>query len=121
MKDGVPGYNLIQPFHRSSPGASTILLNRGFITSTRAQAIREGKERPHIPEGGEVEVEGMLTKKFDSGKGNWVPENQPETNEWFWKDVEGMARWCGEERGVQPVLVDTIDSEWRFCGFVTEC
>lgn len=37
----------------------------------------------------------------------------PERGEWFWKDVERMADWCGgEERGVQPVLVDVIDREW---------
>jgi hypothetical protein len=36
----------------------------------------------------------------------------PERGEWFWKDVERMADWCGgEERGVQPVLVDVIDRE----------
>lgn len=34
----------------------------------------------------------------------------PEKGEWFWKDVQRMADWCGgEERGVQPVLVDVID------------
>lgn len=36
----------------------------------------------------------------------------PERGEWFWKDVDRMADWCGgEERGVQPVLVDVIDRE----------
>ena len=36
----------------------------------------------------------------------------PEKGEWFWKDVQRMADWCGgEERGVQPVLVDAIDRE----------
>jgi surfeit locus 1 family protein len=36
----------------------------------------------------------------------------PEKGEWFWKDVQRMADWCGgEERGVQPVLVDVIDRE----------
>lgn len=36
----------------------------------------------------------------------------PERGEWFWKDVERMAEWAGgEEKGVQPVLVDVIDRE----------
>lgn len=34
----------------------------------------------------------------------------PERGEWFWKDVERMADWAGgEEKNVQPVLVDVID------------
>jgi hypothetical protein len=38
----------------------------------------------------------------------------PERGEWFWKDVERMADWCGgEAKGVQPVLVDVIDRESR--------
>ncbi len=114
VKDGVPGYSLVQPFHRSDPGSSTILVNRGFITSTRATAIREGRERPPVAEGdsekgGDVVVEGMLSKKFDTGRRRWQPDNEPEKNQWFWKDVEGMADWCGVDRGVQPVLVDAID------------
>ena len=55
-------------------------------------------------------VEGYLSKLIGQG---WSPENMPERGEWFWKDVDRMADWCGgEERGVQPVLVDVIDREW---------
>ena len=114
MKDGVPGAHLVQPFHRSGEGASTILVNRGFITSTRANAIRGGRERPPLADGegnGDIVIEGMLTKLFETGRKRWAPDNEPEKNEWFWKDVEGMAKWCGEESGVQPVLVDAIECE----------
>jgi hypothetical protein len=52
-------------------------------------------------------VEGYLSKLIGQG---WSPENMPEKGEWFWKDVQRMADWCGgEERRVQPVLVDVID------------
>ena len=110
VKDGVPGYELIQPFHRSAEGSSTILVDRGFVTTTRATAIREGREPPPPAGDGDVVVEGMLSKKFDKGKGRWQPDNEPENNQWFWKDVEGMAEWCGTGR-VQPVLVDAVDCE----------
>ena len=112
VKDGVPGAHLVQPFHRSGDGASSILVNRGFITSTRANAIRGGRERPPMVEGesnGDIVLEGMLTKLFETGRKRWAPDNEPEKNEWFWKDVEAMAKWCGEDRGVQPVLVDAIE------------
>lgn len=110
VEHGVPGAYLIQPFHRAEPGASTIMLNRGFITKTRADAIRAGTQAPGGEVGQEVIIEGMLTKKFDEGKGSWQHDNQPEQNLWFWKDIPGMAEWFGgETKGVQPVLVDAID------------
>ena len=62
--------------------------------------------------GKELVIEGMLSKKFDEGKGSWQHDNEPEKNLWFWKDVPGMAEWLGgEEKGIQPVLVDAIDGE----------
>ena len=121
VEQGAPGYNLILPFSRASEGGSTILLNRGFITSTRATAIRRGREIPPGLSGGagdaggdgEVVVEGMLSKKFDAGQGRWAPDNVPEENQWFWKDLQGMVAWCKTQKGteVQPVLVDAIDRE----------
>ncbi|OCF44748.1 mitochondrial protein required for respiration [Kwoniella heveanensis CBS 569] len=114
-KDGFPGYHLILPFARSD--GSTILVNRGFITTTRATAIRERRQAaPGLnidggSDGKEYEVEGMLTRKGE--RTIWSPENNVKTNEWFWKDVEGMAEWAkvasGGEREVQPVLVDAIE------------
>lgn len=110
VKDGVPGYALIQPLVRPN-GASTILLNRGFITTTRAAAIRAGKEGvPGPAQDEEVTVECMLMRPGEMGF--WTPENKVEGNEWFWRDVVGMAEVAGgEEKGVQPVLVDAIDRE----------
>jgi surfeit locus 1 family protein len=85
---------------------STILLNRGFIPNPQAVAIRQGHEPPPNL-GEEIVVEGYLSKLNGQG---WSPENEPERGEWFWKDVERMADWAGgEEKGVQPVLVDVID------------
>lgn len=113
--DGVPGYNLILPLVR--PGGTTILVNRGFITTTRAAAIRSGEElAPGLEQapanglGEEVVVEGMLLRPGE--RSVWTPENNKEGNEWFWRDVKAMAEWVGgEEKNVQPVLIDAIDGE----------
>ena len=121
VEEGVPGWDLIQPLSRSPPQSSlspahifnselenpsTILLNRGFIPNPQAASIRAGHEPPPNV-GEEIVVEGYLSKLIGQG---WSPENMPEKGEWFWKDVQRMADWCGgEERGVQPVLVDAID------------
>jgi surfeit locus 1 family protein len=123
VEDGVPGWDLIQPLSRSPPPSSlspaqifssnienptTILLNRGFIPNPQAASIRAGHEPPPNV-GEEIVVEGYLSKLIGQG---WSPENMPERGEWFWKDVQRMADWCGgEARGVQPVLVDVIDRE----------
>ncbi|KAK8870069.1 hypothetical protein IAR55_000639 [Kwoniella newhampshirensis] len=114
-KDGFPGYHLILPFVRAS-GGSTVLVNRGFITTTRATAIREGRQVPPglSSDGGstgeELVVEGMLTRPGEMTV--WTPKNNKETNEWFWKDIEEMAEWCGgEQKGIQPVLVDAIEDQ----------
>ncbi|WVQ79618.1 hypothetical protein IAT38_001718 [Cryptococcus sp. DSM 104549] len=109
--DGIPGYHLILPLVRD--GGSTILVNRGFITTTRAQAIRAGEVPDGLaPDGGpskeEIVVEGLLPSTGQRTR--WSPDNNLETNEWFWKDVEGMAEYVGgKEKNVQPVLVDAID------------
>jgi surfeit locus 1 family protein len=120
VEHGAPGSYIIQPFIRSD--GSTVLLNRGFVTVTRADAIRAGKQVPQGMTGEEVVIEGMISKKFDEGKGWWAHDNEPENNLWFWKDIKGMAEWVksqgGDELGeVQPVLVDAIDREFgRPCG-----
>ncbi|ODN72673.1 hypothetical protein L202_08113 [Cryptococcus amylolentus CBS 6039] len=110
--DGIAGYHLILPFHRSD-GGSTILLNRGFITTTRATAIRNRSQSvPGLTADGqstgeEVVIEGLLPKTGE--KSGFTPDNKLETNEWFWKDVDLMAEVAGgAEQNVQPVLVDAI-------------
>jgi surfeit locus 1 family protein len=116
--EGFPGSHLVQPFVRSPSASdptsqpSTILVDRGFITSTRANAIREGREEPPIgpnpvDASGEVVIEGMLKK--EESQGSFQPKNDPEHNLWFWTDVKAMADWVGGEgKGVQPVLVEQI-------------
>lgn len=53
-------------------------------------------------------MEGMLLKPGE--RSVWTPDNNVEGNEWFWRDVETMAKLAGgEENNVQPVLVDAIE------------
>ncbi len=114
--EGFPGAHLVQPFARTpaDPTArpTTLLVNRGFVTSTRADAIRSGAQEPPdgpnpVDGGGEVVIEGIL--KREEGQGRFQPTNDPQANMWFWSDVEGMAQAVGgEEKGVQAVLVDQI-------------
>lgn len=116
VEQGIPGWNIVLPFSRAADGGSTILVNRGFITEAKVKAIRDGSDRPPgLPESGESEemvMEGMLAKTSEGGKGRWTPENKPEENQWFWKDMGAMAAWVSREgREVQPVFVDVLDGE----------
>ncbi|WOO83404.1 Surfeit locus protein 1 [Vanrija pseudolonga] len=113
-RDGVPGFHLILPFDRSAAGGSTILLNRGFIKTAEGESIRRGGRVPGLGPNGEpsdeVVVEGMLTKADPNAKSYFTPDNKPEKGEWYWKDVPAMAEAVGgEERNVQPILIDAID------------
>lgn len=119
--EGAPGFNVVQPFVRSpsSPGGqpSTILVNRGFVTTTRANAYREGRDAP--PPGttmgtrfdeGDVVIEALVRK--DEGRRAFQPDNDPAGNTWYWSDVTAMSKAAGgEEKGVQPVLIDQIFGE----------
>ena len=92
VKDGSPGYGLILALDR--PNGTTILLNRGFITTTRATAIREGREMPPgisaDGTGEQVTVEGMLLKP--SEKGMFTQDNDIERNQWHIKsDLEYLS------------------------------
>lgn len=115
-REGIAGYHLILPFDRSAEGGSTILVNQGFILTAEGDAIRSGeKPVPGLGPNGvgeETVIEGMITKVDHDSKSYFVPDNQPENNHWYWKDIPEMAAWVGgEEKGVQPVLVDVIDRE----------
>lgn len=86
-------------------------MNRGFITSTRAQAIRQGAEKVPPPlgkrEGEEVVIEGML--KLPEGKGTFTPDNKVPSNEWYWMDLDEMTRVAGADgKRIQPVIIDEI-------------
>ena len=114
-REGVAGYHLLQPFDRSETGGSTILVNRGFIKTAEGDAIRTGEKPipgmgPNNSPSKEVVVEGLLTRADPNAKSYFTPENKPDENRWYWKDVPAMAEDVGgAAANVQPVLIDVID------------
>ncbi|KAH7334226.1 SURF1 family-domain-containing protein [Rhizoctonia solani] len=117
-RDNVLGYYIISPLIRGD-GASTILVNRGFVSRDsleRAKQVMSGV-RPDIPKiaglvadaaaQGKVQVEAMLTSS--AKRNTFTPDNKPETGEWYWADAEAMAKVASGQNGdVQPVLVDEL-------------
>ena len=94
------GYYVITPFVRDD--GSTVLVNRGFTpTELKAQSDRAAG----LIEG-ETSVTGIL--RASEPRGLFVPAPDPVKNEWFNRDVSGIAaaRGLGD---VAPYLIE-VDS-----------
>lgn len=104
VKDNKPGYNLITPLKR--PGASTILVDRGFVEHDLGPAARDNKT-VDLKDEGQVEVTGML--RLQPKKNSFTPDNKPEVGEWYWADIDQLTQYAGgQAAGVQPVLIEAI-------------
>lgn len=96
MRDGEQGYMVVTPLERGD-GASTVLVNRGWIPKRLRDQRRRGEGA--LPEG-EVVVEGMLREPWK--KNMFTPDNRPDKGEFYFPDVRQMA----DLTGAQPVWVE---------------
>lgn len=96
MRDGQDGYLVVTPLERDD-GASTVLVNRGWIP----KKLRDQKDRADgsLPQG-EVTVEGLLREPWK--KNMFTPDNKPEEGKFYFPDVYQMA----EVTGSQPVWIE---------------
>ncbi|KAL1875141.1 hypothetical protein VTK73DRAFT_10278 [Phialemonium thermophilum] len=95
MRDGEQGYMVITPLERGD-GASTVLVNRGWIAKDKANQ----RDRPDSLPQGEVTVEGLLREPWK--KNMFTPDNRPDKGEFYFPDVEQMAKLSGS----QPVWIE---------------
>ncbi|KAH8835453.1 mitochondrial protein required for respiration [Flagelloscypha sp. PMI_526] len=99
VKDGVAGVRVVTPLLR--PGASTILVDRGFVATTQLSQLplHDNSETVHLL--------GMI--RSSQPKNAFTLENKPEKGEWHWIDTEAMAGYAGgAAANVQPVFVEQI-------------
>jgi surfeit locus 1 family protein len=96
MRDGEEGYQVVTPLEREGERASTILVNRGWIS----KKMRRQSDRPGSLPQGEVKVEGLLREKWK--RNMFTPLNRPDISEFYFPDVEQMAALTG----AQPVWVE---------------
>lgn len=88
IKDGQAGQRLISACPVAGGGYETLLVDRGFVPDTVT-------ERPVVSPGGErqVAVTGLLRNPDPA---NFVtPENRPDANVWYSRDVALMASTLG--------------------------
>ena len=95
MHDGNNGYLVITPLEREGTG-STILVNRGWIPK---KFKRQADRKSGLPEGS-VTIDGLLREPWK--KNLFTPDNKPELKEFYFPDVEQMAKVSGS----QPVWIE---------------
>ncbi|KAL7266147.1 surf-like protein, partial [Rhizina undulata] len=93
IKGGENGYQIVTQLER--PNGSKILVNRA------------------LPKGG-LEIEGLL--RAPCKKNSSTPDNRPDIGEFYFPDVEGMAKLVGAqpvwvEETMEPDLVTALDME----------
>ncbi|KAK8230470.1 SURF1 family-domain-containing protein [Phyllosticta capitalensis] len=103
LRDGDDGFLVFTPLERDPDGVdaqgrpTSVLVCRGWVRKDkREQAARKGEALPQE----EVVVEGLLRQPWK--KNYFTPENHPERGEWYFADVEEMAKAAG----TQPVWIE---------------
>lgn len=95
LHDGHDGYLVVTPLEREGKG-TTVLVNRGWIP----KKFKKQKDRPDGLPNGEITVEGLLREPWK--KNMFTPDNSPQTQDFYFPDVEQMAKLTGS----QPVWVE---------------
>jgi surfeit locus 1 family protein len=77
------GVHVYTPFVLSTPPA-TLIVNRGFVPDS----LKDPASRSEGQIQGETEVIGLI--RLPGQHGRFVPDNEPKSNIWFWRDFDGM-------------------------------
>jgi surfeit locus 1 family protein len=80
---GTPGFEVVTPL--KSQDGIVILTDRGFIP----ESLKDPAKRPESRPSGEATVTGVLRRHVQS-RGPFTPDNDPESNIWYWWDVPAM-------------------------------
>lgn len=94
---GRPGVHVITPLVLAD-GAGTVLVNRGWAPPKGARDAAEFR-RP----AGVVLVEGFL--RAGEKTSDWVPDNEPANDVWFFADAPAMANARGLD-AVKPYVIE---------------
>ena len=104
--EGRSGYYIYTPLE-TAPNAF-VFINRGFVPFDR----KEAATRPDGQVSGLVTIEGLARATLDR-KPSWaVPENAPEKNIFYWKDINAMQQSAGLPTAaiVLPLFIDAAKS-----------
>jgi surfeit locus 1 family protein len=94
------GFHVYTPLE--TPSGAILFVNRGFVPRSEVANLDRGNKLPREP----VEVVGLLRRP---GSKSWFEgENAPAKNEWYWRDLDGMAQsvLADRRRDVLPFFLD---------------
>lgn len=95
--DGRAGWLVYAPF---AVGDRVLVVNRGFVPEEN----RDRGTRSPIP-AEPLEITGLV--RLSEAQTMFVPDNEPERNNWFWRDLDGMAAAFGQSADdIYPFFVD---------------
>ncbi|XP_045462215.1 surfeit locus protein 1 [Harmonia axyridis] len=92
------GYLVITPFELEGQN-KTILVNRGWVTRKNKNPVtrKEGQVD------GVVDIIGIV--RSQENRPNFMPKNDEQHNQWFYRDIESMAKITGSD----PIFLDLTD------------
>jgi surfeit locus 1 family protein len=91
------GFYIFTPVQLAS--GAIVMLNRGFVPSELRDPARRAEGHPS----GAITATGLV--RASEARGWFMPENRPERDAWFTRDVTAMAQARGLER-VAPFWID---------------
>jgi surfeit locus 1 family protein len=105
LSDGTPGWHVITPLETA--GGDMVLIDRGFVSD----ALKDPSSRSSGQVEDAITVTGIV--RSPEIQGSFVPDNEPEANRWFWRDLGAMARSMFPEGTVElaPFYLDAEKSD----------
>ena len=100
VSDGRVGWHVITPLETAN--GQMVLIDRGFVPD----ALRDPSSRS----AGQIENVTTATGvvRVPDMQGLFVPDNEPQANRWFWRDLHAMARTMFQQRIIEvaPFFLD---------------
>ncbi|MGV1013591.1 MAG: SURF1 family protein [Methyloceanibacter sp.] len=100
--DGKPGWHVITPLQTAD--GDKVLVDRGFVP----EDLKDPAARPRGQIEEIVTITGIV--RAPEVPGLFTPDNEPETNRWFWRDLTGMTASMFPE-GVTEVAPFFLEAE----------
>lgn len=97
---GETGWRVVTPFVTSD---AIVLVDRGFVPDR----LKEPDTRRDGRIAGRLTLTGLV--RAPGRRGLFTPANEPDRNNWFWRDLEGMARTLldlAERERLAPFFVE---------------
>ncbi len=94
VSEGRGGWHVITPFETED--GKTVLIDRGFVPDR----LKDPASRAEGQVEGIVTVTGIV--RMPDTQGPFVPDNEPNANRWFWRDLDAMTLSMFPGDGVKP-------------------